>query len=232
MTKRQESRLTMYEGIVDLLKNHQDVTHLIDGFEAVETRLTTLVGNIKSKTTVIDQKLTGKTATKYSNEEDLITVLLPVCNALFLFGKKQKDETLKEMSNTAEYKLHRLRDTQLSSFAVEIWQAAQNHAADLVPYGITTQQLAQLKTFSDGFAHSIAERDSSSADTKGARQALSDLFDETDELLNDELDRYFEILRLTQPELFASYTAGRNVKLLGIRHREPTEPTEPSKPTV
>lgn len=63
------------------------------------------------------------------------------------------------------------------------------------------------------------------ANRKGARGTMNDLFDKTDELIYEELDRFMEMMRPTETELYNKYFSARVVKDLGIRHRTPVEVT-------
>ena len=54
---------------------------------------------------------------------------------------------------------------------------------------------------------------------KGARGTLAGLFNEVDELLTDEVDRFMELLRNKEPEFYNKYFVACVVKETGIRHR-------------
>ena len=72
------------------------------------------------------------------------------------------------------------------------------------------------------------------ADRIGARGTMADLFDKVAELLNEEFDRYMELLRSTETEFYNKYFAARVVKDIGVRHKAnapapPAPATTPAK---
>ncbi len=221
MNKRQENKLTMYEGLLTLLQSNSAKTQSIGGFANAATELSTIVAGLKAKSTEVDSATVGKVATKYSAEDALVAALLPACSALYVFGRKQNNAEIKERANVTEAKLRSLRDTELASFGNAIAELSAANVQGVVPFGITTEKIAELKTKAEAYSDAIGARESSVADRKGARGSMSDLFDKADELLNEEFDRYMELLRPTETELYNKYFSARVIKDTGVRHDKP-----------
>lgn len=225
MDKRQENRLTMYEALLMLLQSNNEKTQVVGTFAGTVTELAGLVSAVKSKSIEVDIATVGKVVAKEGAQEALMAALLPACSALYVIGRKQHNMEIQGRVNISETKLHRMRDTELASFGTALADLATAQAPALEPMGFGAEKLADLKAKAETYAASIGARKVSVADRKGARGTMNDLFDKTDELIHEELDRYMEMLRPTETELYNKYFSARVVKDLGIRHRPAVEPT-------
>jgi hypothetical protein len=73
---------------------------------------------------------------------------------------------------------------------------------------------------------SIGARESSIASRKGARGTMYSLFAEADEVLNEEIDHFMELIRPAETEFYNKYFTARIIKDTGVRHRKPDEAEE------
>ena len=74
----------------------------------------------------------------------------------------------------------------------QICDAAKIVEAELTPYGVTSAMVTELKAKIDGFGISVGDRDASVAKRKGAGITLVELFNEADDILEEELDRFVD----------------------------------------
>jgi hypothetical protein len=58
---------------------------------------------------------------------------------------------------------------------------------------------------------------------------MSELFDAADDLLNEELDKFMEIIKRSESEFYDKYFAARIIKDTGIRHRSVEEQPVPAE---
>ncbi len=229
MTKRHENKLTMYEGLLSLMQGNGGKIQTVPGFTATVTALGEKIGVLKTKSAEVDTVAVGKTATKESAKEALIEALIPVSTMLFVIGKRSKNEELKELGDVSESRLAYMRDTELVKYGKTIAERAATISAELTANGITAAMVADLAAKAEGYNTAIGAKESSIVDRKGARGTLADLFNEVDELLTDEVDRFMELLRNKEPEFYNKYFAARVVKETGVRHK-PVEPEEIKTP--
>jgi hypothetical protein len=120
-----------------------------------------------------------------------------------------------------------MRDTELASFGGSIADLAEENASAVAPLGITAETIADLKAKAHAYTAAIGARESSVAERKGVRGSMNDLFDKADELLNEDFDRYMELMRPTNTELYNKYFSARVVKDMGMRHRPNATPPPP-----
>ncbi len=219
MNKRQENKLTMYEGLLTLLQANSDKTQTVGGFTEAVNEFNTVITDLKTKSIEADGVSVGKTSVKWVAEDALVAALLPVCSALFIYGRKQGIIEIKERVDITEGKLRAMRDTEFASFGNAVAEMAETNAKEIGVYGITPEKIADLKAKAQAYNSAIGAKESSVADRKGARGSMNELFDRADELLNEELDRFIEMLRPADTELYNKYFAARIIKDTGVRHR-------------
>ncbi len=116
MTKRNENRLTMYEGLLTLLQVNSSRVQTIPGFASGVEDLNALVDAIKAKSTEVITVGAGKTDAKNNAADALIETAMPVVSGLHIFARRGKNAELKSLTNVSEYKLRRKRDTDLVQF--------------------------------------------------------------------------------------------------------------------
>ena len=233
MNKRQENKLTMYEGLLTLLQANSAKGASITGYSDAVTQFSSLIMEVKEKSTEVESVTVGKTVVKSEAGDALIVALLPVCSALYVYARKQNIPEIKGRVGITEAHLHTIRDTELASFGDAVVDLATANAAGIAPMGITADKIADLKTKADAYNAAIGAKESSVASRKGARGTLDDLFNHADELLNEELDRYMELLRSADTEFYNKYFAARVIKDIGVRHKAnaPAPPTTAASAT-
>lgn len=219
MNKRQENKLTMYEGLLALLQDNGDRIRSINGFADSVAKLSGIMDEIKTKSIEVDEAAAGKTSGKYSAQDALIECLLPVCSALYLFGRKESSNKIMERASTTESRLRNLRDSELATYGSAMAEMAAENAQGISAIGISTEKIEELKSKAEAYTSSIGARESSIADRKGARETMNGLFGKADELINEEIDHYIELIRPSETEFYNKYYAARVIKDIGIRHR-------------
>ena len=228
MNKQLENRLTMYEGLLSLLQSNMDKINAVGGFAEAVNELSGVIGEVKAKSAEVDKATVGKTTGKYDAEDALVSELIPVCSALYVYGRKQNNPEIKERVDISESKLRKMRDTELAAYGVAIADLATVSSRGLAGYGITEDKIDSLRAKAQAYNTAIGVKESSVADRKGARGTMSDLFVKADDILNEELDRFMELLRPTETELYNKYFSARVVKDTGVRHR-PVNGTTPEE---
>ncbi len=221
MNKRQENKLTAYESVLELFGDNPDVVQSIAGLTDSVSAFRTTVADVKSKSIEKDGAVTGKTTEKYNTEDGLISCLLPVCSVLYLLGRKQGNARIMEFADVTESRLRKMRDTELSSYGAAAADTASENAEGLAAFGITPEKITDIRTRADAYSRAIGQREKSIADRKGASETLAGLFDSADDILDNELDRFIEMVRPANVEFYNKYFAARVIKDTGIRHRQP-----------
>lgn len=226
LEKRQENKLSSHEDVLEILSTNRDKCLSIPVLDAAVTELGSLVAQIKVKAGEKADATAGKTEAKNRAEEQLINSLTMVCGSLRGLARKEKDDTLMEKVSMSRSAYERMRDQELVIKAGSIAELADSRAADLADRGTTAEKLAALKLRIENYKSALSAQGGSVAQRQGASKSVADLFRDTDELLQDEIDGLMEHMQEDYPQFYAEYHLARQIKDLGIRHSPATEEPE------
>jgi len=228
LSKTQENKLTMYEGVITLLENNTDIVSPIGAFVTAQEDFKTAVQQIRNKGLEKREATKGKTQSKHDAEDALVNALMEIASPLYSLARRAKMNDVMEICDVTEYKLRRLRDTELESIANSIQTKAAANAAGLGTYSITDAMITSLAEKIAAYHNALGERESGVATRIGVTKTLAELFKQADELLYDDIDRIVERLRTSNSEFYTKYLGARVVKDLGIRHEEQPTPPPPT----
>jgi hypothetical protein len=226
MNKELENKLTMYEAVSTLLGNNESIVTTVPAFVALKNDFTARVQEIHRKAIAKRDATAGKTETKQEAKDSLVSALMAIAAPMYTYARKVKNNEVKDIADVRQSKLEKLRDTELVSRATSIHTQANTIGAALEPYGVTIAMITDLDTKINNFNAALGERESGMAIRSGATTALIDLFNAADELLNEDMDRLIETLRVSNTDFYNEYFAARVIKDIGVRH-EPVTPTPP-----
>lgn len=218
MTNRETNFLEMAVTVLAVLKNNLSKFTGITALVNFVTELETGITQVRSRNLAFDNAAKGKTSAKSSAEEELIKFLLPVKGAVYAFASKVKNHELIAIAKINEYELRRIRQSDMMENAEAILKAAETNTAALADYGITPESISNLKAKFQNFENSISDKGQSFSSKSALRQALTDDFDNLEDLLNEQGDHLIELVREKNLDAYNEYFAARVVKDLGGSH--------------
>jgi hypothetical protein len=212
MNDRQESKLTMYQKVLDTCKENASV---YAGVPAFEEAVTQLDGNITDIVRMAQEQSAtlskGATAEKGNAFDRMVQFTVTTAKALCVYAFKTGNRMLLPKVTLNKSMLYRGYSMDAVITAKNIEKEAAAHAADLQPYGIDEQQRNAL-------SESIAQCElllNKPVETRGERKlytgSLKQLFAAADSTLYDELDPLIDLFRNTAPDFFTLYKTSRNV---------------------
>jgi hypothetical protein len=184
--------------------------------------------SINEKNIQKDSVTAGKTSLKNQQQLDLIEATVPIAAALYALATATNDLHIKEIANVKKGTLQNLRDTELTDKITLIKNTADAQAAPLAAYGVNAAAIAALDTKLSTYNLALGGKESSFAVKSAAGQVLSDLFNQADAVLKDQLDRMMEMFKPSDDQFYLEYKSAREIKDLGHRFDEPDEPTPPT----
>ncbi len=214
MSKLQENKMTMYEGVLAFFERNNSVTDGLPMMAGPINDLTDTVAEIRQARQERATLKPGKTLHKGKAKKTLVTAMMPIVTALNVFARMTDNAELQTLSNYKRSKLQRMRDTTLVTLSGVSHTQAQQYQADLASYLVTEAMVTTLQEARDTFSTAIGTQEDSQALKKTATASLAELFDETDDILRDKLDQFAELLRETQPTFYNEYKAARVIKNL------------------
>jgi len=195
---------------------------IIDEYPALMesvTRLGIVLGEIDGLDKQFITSVDGKTSTKNLIEDELIEELMPVKAALYAYAVRSKNEELRVLAKDSESTLRRIPDAELLKKTELITAEAEKHKTDLADYKITEEVITELKSKTSLYAAAIDGKDTSFANRSALRIALTNKFDEADEIITEELDHLIELVRKSHPLFYDQYQAAITIKDLGGAHK-------------
>lgn len=220
MNKREENKLTMYKGTLQVLDSNSDLYAAIPMMIEAVTDLRNTIQSIDSMDVDFLKATKGSTAGKAAEEDKIILVTLKAANALYIYAVRNKNEELKTDSKTNQSELDRLRDTELANKSNQIITKAESMLTELAGYGITQEFIDNAKAVLSSYETSISKQQEKYAERSMNREAFTNLFVKVDSTLNDELDSFMEMFSDTQTNFYNQYKSARVIKDLGTRTTE------------
>jgi hypothetical protein len=227
----------MFETVGVYLTEHPTQLNSIAEFPVSLTTFLNILKEIKSAEVVRKTATQGKTDVKYAAEEELIKSAVNVALSLRAFGRKKNLPELKSIADVNSRKLERMKDVDLITKCSQLYNEAKKiKPADLEPFGLSAEEIEDLKLKNDSYEAASGTRDSSVATRVGSGKNVIDLINEDDDILEEELDKFVEKFAEKDKTYYDGYQAARVIKNLGVRHNgkddeEENPPQSPDTPT-
>ncbi len=219
MTKLQTNKLLMYRTVQAYLESNPDKVSAMPALAERAVHLRELLTELESIAIKQTSIAKGKTDKKAEAKEQLSEKLNTVRCALYALGRKLQDAELMAQADVNESRLRQSRDLDLLRTAGIMHREAVSRHAQLADFGISDADLNDLVGAKEAFSLTIDSRDSAVAERVGARVDLAGIFDEVDDLLNEDIDTIMQLLRSRELEFYNGYTAARVIKDLGVRRQ-------------
>ena len=220
MNKMWENRYSMYLGVRDFLDTHITQVKELPAMEEDFTDFCTTLDELDDRAGEYDEGTIGKTSTKKIAKANLVAGLLPVCAALYTYGRKKKNPEVKQVGNVVDYILLRMRDGNLSVKAKAILDTADTVVADLAVSNVTAATLTTVRGLLDTYTKATGTSQHASSDRKGTRKTIEQLFEDADEIIEEGFTTHMEHYRTTYPDFYETFFDVIRVKQLGIRHEK------------
>lgn len=230
MNIKYSNKLVMYQSIIALLKDNENLITPVQPFNTSYTNFKNLVTSIEIKETERQTATRGKTQLKSATENDLIDLVISIAAGLYNYGKKNNLPEISEVADINYSYLERIKDFDLIIKAQQIHNAALSVKTEIVTYGVPETKISQLNAKREEFENAIGAREAAISNRVGVSLTIKELFSLADDILADEIDRYVEALGNTNGEFYEKYFNARKINDRGKR-KEKT-PAAPDTPIV
>ncbi len=216
MTTKQESKLSMYMTVRDLLKEDAVILKSLPDFEMYETMLIDSISNIQLIRE--DQELckTGIAVNKSRLKNILITKAIEISRKMVIYAELQENNILKEEINYTLTDFSRCADTILKDRCQIILERANENIAPLTSFSINNERIIEFEKALNEFNEFIPKTRLGITEKKEATSKITDLFEKADEALH-KLDLIVELLADTQVYFYKRYKNTRKVVYSGTR---------------
>jgi len=205
----------MFEAVAALLNNSG---RKLTGYPIIitlRTELTALIEKIRSVGQTVEAASAGKTNAKDVARSGLSALLLVLANSLYVYAKRNSMQDLKAISNVSKTKLNKMKENELVTTSGLIINKLNEQKANLADYAVTDEKINALVEAHAKFQKAADTKDTGEATRIAAHDDLERLFDDTMDLLEDELDGLMENIKEADTDFYDAYFAARVIKDLG-----------------
>ena len=228
MTKRQFNKRTMYRSVLGLVETNNTSASSFPGIAESVQSFKDVVLAIESKDVEVQYASTGKAISRKEAQDQLMAILVPVQAGIYAFAEAQNNGELKAKVSTPKSKLANMRDVRLADTAGAVLTLTRANAESLPTHGVVAGMIDRLEASVQSFTRTIEQAESSHSARKAARKSQLELIAEADAILSEKIDKYVEILRQSDPQLYDAYFDARLIKDAGIRHLQLSEKVVPA----
>ena len=230
MNKSESNKLSMFEAVIAVLKENAQKISSFTMLNSLSAEFQSEIEEIMNKDAELKTVFAGKTNAKDDAKENLVEMLVPLANALYVFAKRNGNAEMRFVANVNKTLLLKMRENDLTIKANTIKDYLNSNKSSLGDFLITDEKITTLTTKISEFQKSTDQRDSGFANRVAARESLDKLFDKADDLLNDEMDGLMEVFKTNESDFYNAYQTARVIKDLGYRKEKKTDNTIPTPP--
>ncbi|WP_025865361.1 hypothetical protein [Prolixibacter bellariivorans] len=151
----------------------------------------------------------GVTESKEMVRNGLIGKAVSLSGTMQAFAAVNDDPALAEKVTLNKSDLTRCRETDVEAMVVPLITEARNHIEALADYQVTEDMILEIETSLDNFMALIGQPRTIRNKAFVAKTVLSDLFDQADDLLKNQLDKLMIRYSITDNDFYEEYTRAR-----------------------
>jgi len=213
MNKYQTARLDSLNLIVKESNNNPDSIALVPNFGIVINRIGAICTDIESCQVIQEKDLTGITADKEVDFENLTDTTVEISGAVYSYAHDMKDNTMMAKVNLKSKAIERMTQSEVVAVAgITLEEALKVPAADLANEGISAAEMTDFKQLISHFKSIKSSKREAVIDRSGTTEKITKLFKEASSLLNNKLDRLAAQFKRKDPEFYLKYKAARSVQ--------------------
>ncbi|MCX6150108.1 MAG: ubiquitin-like protein Pup [Ignavibacteriales bacterium] len=218
MNRRQLNKKRMYFAVNGTLKDNSVIVDAKVKLKEYHQKLQSKLTELDKAEVIINKAAAGVTKTKNDLKLELIKTFLPLKAVLNSYGTEKKRNDILALVKISESDLKKMNDTQLTGRISSVLVAAKEVLTELADYEIDADVITGIQSASDLFSGAIDKMGGGESQESSARDEVDKLFDEIDEILNEHLDSFVEMLREKEPNFYNAYYSARVIKDLGGSH--------------
>jgi len=227
--KRRENTKSALKSVGEVFDENSEIVSKMSALDTAVKEFGKDFAGYEVEEATYNLEMDGKTSAKHETADTLINVLHPLSRGLRSYSRKAKKADIFELVDVPESDLEKKRDTELLAHAKSVLKKANENAADLVPYNVTPEELADVQAKIDAFENALKAQGGSMADKSSEFDALNNSLRKVEEDL-DDIDDIMERVKDKSPKFYDAYASARHVKALGTRHNKPPKPPDQTEP--
>jgi len=209
MKKRLESKLNMYDAVVNCCNSNSTIVATVPAFQTSLNELAAKATAIRAAITDASKIISGVAMGKTEQQKDLALQAANIAAAVCAFASASGNIGLKQEMKYGLTTLLRMKDGMLGPVCQNIHAVATADIADLADYNITAPLLTAFSSAIDGYIATVPSTRNAVADSATALVALDTLFADADEIVKNQMDKTAQQFLLTHPDFYNNYRSNR-----------------------
>jgi hypothetical protein len=211
MNDRQNAKLNMAQRVSDTLAQYADVYSGIVPVKNAVTGFQQVITDIRAVSTEqLAVKTPAFTQEKRSAEGKMIDVAVKVANALYVAGFESDNKELLNLLGLSDSSFYKLQDNVKLTLGQRLYELAQQHAAELAPYGFDNGKIEEIGAAVAAYNKVIANPLDAITTRKQKTDNLKELFARLDSALYDKLDKLIVLFKSSHSDFYGAYRTSRN----------------------
>ena len=209
MNAIQEAKLKMYRATEIYCDDNAAIINSNVAFLAAYNNFKANIESIITTAQADGVPTTGITADKMNSKQKLCRMTAETAGVIYAYAVTVGDNTLKMAVDFPISDLTRMREDSLAARCQNIHDAGVANLAALADYGIMQAALDNLQAQIDAYSADTPKTRAAISQRKTTTGNLAALFDETDTLLRDRMDRLVQTFKAAYPDFVQTYEATR-----------------------
>eukprot|EP01035_Chromulina_nebulosa_P001081 gene1081-1468_t len=211
MNSIQLNRLSMYIAVQVLFLNSTTAIAALVALAPKLAQLKTLISRVRALSRVQAEPVTGKRVVRDEALDDAMNLSLEVASAVRSYAHTANLAELATQVRVTRRTFRNLRNVQRMELAQRIHDAARTVVAELEPFGVTVETLAELQATINDTDDAVSAPRNTVVAKKVATTQLAEAYQEIEALLKNEIDPLLFANRRKYPDLWQGYQAARQV---------------------
>jgi len=216
----QENKLSMYLAVKLVCENFNATWSTLPAFADAFTEFRNKLKDFQKVVKTQSKNITGVAKDKEQEKEEMILKALQVTSAIYAFAKTNGNEELATLAKFSPTRLRFTRDALLLEYCNHILALANENAASLVTYGISTTDISSLQSEIEDFETIVAKPRETLGTRVDATSDLSARMKGLDFILKNRMDPLMLSFKTSSATFYAKYKNARMIINLGIRHEK------------
>lgn len=210
-----ENKLSMYQKLQGFMELHATETSSIPSLVTLQNSFNTNVSAILSLSALAHADITGYTVEKQLKRSALKNNIITLSTAIVAHAAMTDNYALLEKCDESPSAVDAMRDNDFYTYSQLVINAATPIMASLAPFGITATHLTTATAASEVYLANIQTPKIQINERSRSNSDIEALFEETDNLLKNKLDKVMKIFIVSNVSLYNGYSGARGIDQTG-----------------
>ena len=210
-----ENKLSMYQKVQGFMELHATDISSIPSLVTLQNSFNTNVSAILSLSALAHADITGYTVEKQVKRSALKNDIITLSTAVVAHAAMTDNYALLEKCDESPSAVDAMRDNDFYTYSQLVINAATPIMTSLEPFGVTAAHLSSAVAASELYLTNIQTPKVQINERSRSNSDIEILFEETDTLLKNKLDKVMKIFIVSNASLYNGYSGARGIEQTG-----------------